>query len=91
MISALLIAPTSVISIEEENLDVSKKVWDGINWVESINAEIEDVVIFNITIIYTPNCGYEATNINVTDNLPSCLSYDVGSAVIMETVEHLAS
>jgi uncharacterized repeat protein (TIGR01451 family) len=63
-------------------IGVIKKIWDGADWAESATADMGDVVTFNITIVYEPNCGNMATDINVTDILPSSLHYTSGDAVI---------
>jgi uncharacterized repeat protein (TIGR01451 family)/fimbrial isopeptide formation D2 family protein len=63
-------------------LDVVKKVYNGENWVDEINAELDDVVQFKITVTYhneTPGHHY-AYNIVVTDTLPSCLEYITDSS-----------
>jgi uncharacterized repeat protein (TIGR01451 family) len=63
-------------------LSVTKKIWDGCNWVDTLEASMGDILTFNITIVYTKICGNVATNVNVTDILPHCLSYISGSGVI---------
>ncbi|MCK5030809.1 MAG: isopeptide-forming domain-containing fimbrial protein, partial [Thermoplasmatales archaeon] len=74
-------------------INVSKTIWEGINWenpwVDSIHAEIGDTLRFNITITYTksndPDCtnSYKNTNIKIIDTLPSCLAYCADSTVII--------
>ena len=46
-----------------ENLEVTKKVWNGEDWVDEYVAELGEKVTFNITITYSADCGYKATNI----------------------------
>ena len=79
----LLFKPTSI-PITHQAIEVEKLVYDGNNWVDSINANIGDVLLFNISIRYnpTPVCGKRLENINVTDTLPSCLTYNPNSAEI---------
>jgi hypothetical protein len=59
--------------------DTIKEVYNGTHWVEEYTAELEELVYFKITLIYHktdhPDAVY-ATDINVTDTLPDCLSYD---------------
>ena len=52
LICALLLFPTVVIGFVEENMEVDKKVWNGVAWVDSINAHVGDIVRFNITFTY---------------------------------------
>ena len=67
-------------------LDVEKKVWNGLHWVNSIDANIGDTVQFKITLTYYNLTGgaHYAYNIMVNDTLPSCLEYDTGSACPFE-------
>jgi len=67
-------------------IDVSKKVWDGTNWVEEINAQPEEIIRFNITITYNKNCqqGTLATNIVVIDELPQGLEFN-GNSTYMDS------
>ena len=68
----------------QENLEVTKMVLDGSEWVDLINAEIDDTVSFKITVTYynltDPDNPHHAKNIVVKDILPSCLNYSAGSA-----------
>jgi uncharacterized repeat protein (TIGR01451 family)/fimbrial isopeptide formation D2 family protein len=64
--------------VEEESSSLTlfeKKVWNETSqqWEESINADIGDIVRFNITISYQGDNVLH--NINVTDTLPPCLDY----------------
>ena len=63
-------------------LSVTKQIWDDCDWVDTIEANVGDILLFNITIAYTKICGTVANNVNVTDILPPCLSYVPGSGVI---------
>ena len=63
---------TGTTSVPDGNdLEVTKKVWNGTAWVDSITAEIGETIHFNITITYHKMCkqGYELTDINVTDTI----------------------
>ena len=61
-----------------EELDIEKKVYDGVNWVDQIEAELEDIVSFKITITYHktthPNAVY-LKDFYIMDILPPCLEY----------------
>jgi len=61
-----------------ESLEVNKRVWNGIAWVEEIMAKVGDTVRFNITISYLGNSTL--SNIWLLDTLPKCLEY-AGNAV----------
>jgi uncharacterized repeat protein (TIGR01451 family)/fimbrial isopeptide formation D2 family protein len=65
---------TAIVIVDEPKI-LEKKVWNDIKdeWVESINAEIGDIVRFNITVRYFGD--YLLYNINITDTLPNCLEY----------------
>lgn len=59
-------------------IDVSKKVWDGNDWVETITPYYGEIVKFKITITYYKNCenAIGAGDIIMIDTLPtSCLIY----------------
>ena len=64
------------------SLEVVKKVWDGESWVDSIEADLGDAVQFKIIVTYyNETAGHHyAYNIIITDILPSCLEYILGSA-----------
>jgi uncharacterized repeat protein (TIGR01451 family) len=67
---------------DEPCIDIEKKVWDEDNndWVEEIDANINDIVEFNITV---HNCGNpNLTNIKIVDTLPDCLEYVTGSSTV---------
>jgi uncharacterized repeat protein (TIGR01451 family)/fimbrial isopeptide formation D2 family protein len=76
---AIDIGPTNV-----DSLVVVKEVYNGVAWVDSINANISDIVTFRITVTYynitDPSEYHYATNIIVNDTLPSGLDYVSGSA-----------
>jgi hypothetical protein len=63
-------------------IDVSKKIWnsDIEEWVDYYDAELSEIVLFNITVTYNKNSIFSiaAQNISVIDNLPSNLNY-IGS------------
>jgi hypothetical protein len=64
----------------EENLPVTKQVWDDCTggWVDSIQANLDDIVRFKITIDYdvvNETSGYQAEELIVKDILPPCLNY----------------
>ena len=61
-----------------ESLEVNKRVWNGIAWVDEITAKVGDTVRFNITISYLGNATL--FNIWILDTLPKCLEY-AGNAV----------
>jgi len=67
-----------------ESLEVVKDVFNGEEWVDNIDAEIDETVQFRITLTYhnvtDPGHTHYAVNINVTDTLPEGLEYVVGSA-----------
>jgi len=69
-------------SYNPPDVEISKKIWDGIDWVDSITANIDDIIIFNITITFYEYCGYKATDIVVNDVLPYCLDYTPGDAIV---------
>lgn len=60
-------------------IDVEKRVWDSDieEWVDYYDAELFDIVLFNITISYHKNCffGCSAIDIRVNESLPPGLSY----------------
>jgi len=61
-------------------INVTKKVWDSdvLGWVDYYEAELSEIVLFNITVTYNKNClfGYSAEEILVTDNLPLGFEYE---------------
>jgi len=67
---------------EVSTIEVDKKIWSGTAWVDTINADIFDIVQFNITITYHEDCGYKATKILVNDTLPPCLEYSGGAVIV---------
>ena len=63
-------------------LEVKKKVWDGESWVNSIDAELDEIIQFKIKITYyneTAGAHY-AYNIVIEDLLPDGFEYITGSA-----------
>lgn len=67
-----------------DSLVVEKKVYNGSGWVDSINANLGDIVTFRITATYynitDPGNSHYAIYIIVNDTLPSGLDYVSGSA-----------
>jgi fimbrial isopeptide formation D2 family protein/uncharacterized repeat protein (TIGR01451 family) len=65
---------------------VIKKIWnnDTSQWVDSINAMIDDIITFNITIIYEPELFNSTVvyDLILNDTLPSCLEYSNNAIVI---------
>jgi uncharacterized repeat protein (TIGR01451 family)/fimbrial isopeptide formation D2 family protein len=78
-------SPTSVNSLE-----VVKEVYNGEEWVDSINANIGDIVEFRITVTYhnltDPANSHYAEQIVIKDFLPPCLDYETGTADPFEPV-----
>jgi len=64
-------------NVNETNpIDVTKKVFDGEDWVDELVVEVGQELTFNITITYYKVCGYKATEIQVVDSIdPVGLSY----------------
>lgn len=60
-------------------IEVSKKVWNGNDWVDEVDIIFgeTETVRFNVTITYIKTCenGKNASNIQVIDTLPPCLTY----------------
>ncbi len=71
-------------STNVDSLEVVKEVYNGTGWVDSINANIGDIVTFRITVTYynitDPSNSHYAIYIIVNDTLPSGLDYVSGSA-----------
>jgi len=94
VISALLIGSTlpgiayNIGKSNVQSLEVVKEVFDGVDWVDSIDANFGDLVEFKITITYhnvtAPGTMHWAESIVVTDQLPSCLDYVLCSATPFE-------
>jgi len=78
--------PRSTLTIQDPIGEVTKKIWDSTssNWVDSINANVGDILTFNVTITYIPlvfNSTY-VFDIKVNDTLPSCLNYADNARII---------
>jgi len=79
-----------IIELSATPINIDKKIIYGRNdekesfLIDSINAEIGEIINFQISITYEPIaiCGFVATNINIVDKLPSCLLYDQTSSII---------
>ncbi len=69
----------------EENLKVTKTVWNGCEWADSTDAELEDTIRFKIVVDYDQvlPAGYQAINLVVKDELPSCLEYANGAVITL--------
>lgn len=86
VISLLLLPQTVNLPSKATNsggqLEVNKKVWDGSNWVNSIDTNIGNNVRFKITLKYYNMTAEEhyAYDLVVVDTLPTCLQYVSGSA-----------
>ena len=91
MISTAAVTTVNSLSINNtapNKMIIDKKVWNGTTWVDEINASIGQTVRFRISIYdnYTdsnPNESYVLHNINVSDMLSDGLSYESGSAVVI--------
>lgn len=62
---------------------VKKEVFNGTDWVDSIEAEKGQVLNFRLYFEYrwtNDTNAWDCDNINITDILPSCLDYQEGSA-----------
>jgi fimbrial isopeptide formation D2 family protein len=68
--------------LDMSTIEVDKKIWSGTAWVDTINADIDDIAQFKIRVTFHESCGHRATNIVVSDTLPPCLEYS-GDAVIV--------
>lgn len=50
------------------SIDVTKRIWNGCEWVDSYAADVGEDVLFNITITYhAGSSGYKLKNIKVID------------------------
>jgi len=80
--------------LETQLGEVTKKIWDESTstWVDSIQAEIDDILTFNITIKYIPllNHSYFVINISVNDTLPPCLEYVTDSGMVIYGYEEIS-
>jgi len=80
-------------TINKVNLDqvqigeVTKKIWNetSASWVDSINADIGDILTFNITVTYIPQywISFLVYNICANDTLPNSLEYIDDSSIIL--------
>jgi uncharacterized repeat protein (TIGR01451 family) len=87
IIALLMVVPTFTVGAnggQDESLVVVKEVFDGEGWVKEIEAELDDIVQFRITITYynitDPEGTHWAKDIVVNDTLPPCLEYIEDSA-----------
>ncbi len=70
--------PESNKPYDTQIITVEKKVFDGSEWVDVVDANLGDIVRFNITVSYycnDLNHSYKQTNITVKDTLPDCLEF----------------
>ena len=75
LINEELINPNDRGTLDYNTIFVEKTIWDGEDWVDSIDAELGDTLKFKIYVFFEPSCGVKATDIEITDTFPSCLSY----------------
>ena len=61
-------------------INVTKKVWNPeiLEWVDYFEADLSDIILFNITITYYKNClfGCKAEDIQAIDYIPPGLIYE---------------
>lgn len=73
---------------DSDVVEVTKMIRDNDKWVNKINASIDDILRFNISITYHDSDGdgpaYMIRNIEITDTLPGGLEY-LGDATTVET------
>jgi fimbrial isopeptide formation D2 family protein/uncharacterized repeat protein (TIGR01451 family) len=78
-VNALDITTKNISTFPTEEIEVIKTVWDTDlgEWVEYYEAELNEIVTFNITIIYRKTCpeGEKASDIRIVDTLPPDLNY----------------
>ncbi len=60
---------------------LEKKVWDDelSSWVDMVNVDVDEVVLFNISVFY--NGSFNASNVMVVDQLPDNMSF-LGNATV---------
>lgn len=82
--STISVSSTSPQQSNMESLEVVKEIYDNKEWVNEINADIDDIIVFRITVTYhnltQPGSPHWADYIEVVDSLPPCLKYKTGSA-----------
>ncbi|MFE3845951.1 PKD domain-containing protein, partial [Thermoplasmatota archaeon] len=79
------IQPTT--NLQDPLGEVTKTIWEDStsSWVDTIQADIDDVLTFNITIKYIPLYweSWFLLNMSVTDMLPPCLEYELDSGMVI--------
>ncbi len=71
---------TTHVICPDPSIEIEKKIWNGTAWVNSLEIDSGEIMLFNLSIY---NSGNEALkNINITDYLPDGLEYVEGSATI---------
>ena len=85
----MIVSTLTVVTADENilgdsvELNVKKEVFNGTAWVESYEAELDETLVFRITIIYDPSTetAEKATDLVVIDTLPDCLMYNFSTAI----------
>jgi len=91
MVTADPEGPCGPKSDDTEIINVDKNVWNGTAWVDAVEANLSDIVRFNITISYYSNndtTSYMETNISVEDVLPDCLEFAENIQIIYGPFEY---
>jgi len=71
---------TTYVICPDPSIEIEKKIWNGTAWVNPLEIDSGEIMLFNLSIY---NSGNEALkNINITDYLPDGLEYVEGSATI---------
>jgi hypothetical protein len=65
---------TNIVDCQIGDIEVTKEVWDGADWVEEIDAEQGDDVLFRC-IVHNSGCCCDLDDITVTDVLSDSLEY----------------
>lgn len=69
---------TASINIIGPSIDLEKYVMEGSSWVDSTNANVDDIVSLKITAFN--DGGTQLNGTTISDELPPCLEYIEGSA-----------
>ncbi len=62
------------------DVDIDKTVWDGSNWVDSINICLDENVEFKIVV--TNSGDGSLSNLHITDDLPDFLTYNNDASMV---------